>query len=452
MGYHPLPNTPHRYALIAFNSDGLERPEATGPFTQTLLNDIATQHITNVFFFTHGWKGDIPAAIEQYDSWIGALMTSPDVQRAQQAFPDFRPLLVGLHWPSLPWGSEEPGTDGAFAAPAGSALAGAAPSGSTPDQLLADYLQRLGDRPEIRAPLETIFNEARHNMSPDTLPPPVRQAYLDLCHALGLQSGGVSAPPGADCEGFDPEESYQAWNEEGANFAEIDLGGIFGPLRQLSYWTMKKRARAVGEGGMHEFLQALQTTTAQRRTRIHLMGHSFGTIVISSMLGGPNARSPLVRPVDSVVLVQGPVSLWCYAANIPFKNAGPGYFSRILPDAKIAGPLVTTQSHFDKAVGQLYPLASRIHGSASFGTGPGFPEFGAIGAFGLQSLGSQAQHDISMLPADGTYGFQPRTVYNLESSRYICKGDGASGAHSDIAGPEVAHAIWEAAFASARQG
>ena len=39
-------------------------------------------------------------------------------------------------------------------------------------------------------------------------------------------------------------------------------------------------------------------------------------------------------------------------------------------------------------------------------------------------------------------------VYNLESSQYIRHGDGASGAHSDITGPEVAHAIWEAAFAS----
>ena len=55
-----------------------------------------------------------------------------------------------------------------------------------------------------------------------------------------------------------------------------------------------------------------------------------------------------------------------------------------------------------------------------------------------------------MLPADGPYVFEPRKVYNLESSKYICQGGGASGAHSDIAGPEVAHVIWEAAFASAR--
>jgi hypothetical protein len=32
----------------------------------------------------------------------------------------------------------------------------------------------------------------------------------------------------------------------------------------------------------------------------------------------------------------------------------------------------------------------------------------------------------------------------LESSEFICKGGGVTGAHSDISGPEVANAIWQA--------
>ena len=440
MGYHKIDKTDISYGLIAFDRDGAERLESAGKFSQQIIKDILSQKITNVFFFSHGWNGDVPAAVEQYDRWIGALIKSPDVQKAQQVFPGFRPVFVGLHWPSLPWGNEDARPDGSFAAA----------EGTDPDQLLAECMERFGDSPEIRGPLETIFNEARHNMSPETLPVAVRQAYLDLNHALGLGSGGVSAPPDADREGFDPEESYQAELEDAANYGSFNLSGILAPLGQLSYWTMKKRARTIGEGGMHPFLNELQTATAEQGTRIHLMGHSFGTIVISSMLGGPNASGPLVRPVDSVVLVQGAVSLWCYATNIPFKNAGPGYFNRILPDAKIAGPLVTTQSRFDKAVGVFYPLASRLHGSASFDPGAGFPEFGAIGTYGLQGLDDQMQHDIEMLPADGAYGFGKGKVYNLESSKYICKGDGLIGAHSDIAGDEVAHAIWEAAFASVR--
>src|SRR5262249_48909323 len=147
---------------------------------------------------------------------------------------------------------------------------------------------------------------------------------------------------------------------------------------------MKKRALTIGEGGMSQFLVQLQQATAARNTRIHLMGHSFGTIVVSSMIGGPNARGTLPRPVNSVVLVQGAVSLWCYAARIPFRNAGAGYFNRILVDNKICGSLITTRSRFDDAVGRFYPLASRLKGSPNF-AGP-YPEYGGIGAFGIQGL------------------------------------------------------------------
>jgi hypothetical protein len=54
-----------------------------------------------------------------------------------------------------------------------------------------------------------------------------------------------------------------------------------------------------------------------------------------------------------------------------------------------------------------------------------------------------------MLGTEQGYKFDRGKVYNLEGSQFIVHKDGVSGAHSDIAGPEVAHAIWAAAFASA---
>ena len=177
------------------------------------------------------------------------------------------------------------------------------------------------------------------------------------------------------------------------------------------------------------------------------MGHSFGTIVVSGMLGGPDAAGQLPRPVDSVALVQGAVSLWCYSGNIPFDGAGPGYFSRILADGKVRGPIVTTQSKHDNAVGFLYPLASRIKGSVNF-AGP-FPKFGAIGAFGLQGVPDGSRSELKMLGASGAYQFESGKIYNVDGSQFIAHKDGVSGAHSDIAGPEVAHLIWAAALASA---
>jgi len=52
-----------------------------------------------------------------------------------------------------------------------------------------------------------------------------------------------------------------------------------------------------------------------------------------------------------------------------------------------------------------------------------------------------------MLAETAEYGFAAGAIYNLQSNQFIRKMDGASGAHSDIDGPQVAHAIWQAALA-----
>lgn len=441
MGFERLPASDTYYGLISYDTDGRERPEATGLMSQRVLQKAIEDGVTDVFFFCHGWKGDQQSARDQYEKWITAFADSEDRQHVDSHFPGFKPMYIGLHWPSLPFGDEDLRAS-AFAAQGVASI----------DSLLNGYVKKLGDRPEIREPLAVILDEARRNASPDELPEHIRQAYVSLNSALGLGSDGVDAPPDADRDEFDPQESYEASNEEGSSFGGgINLGGILGPLRQLSYWTMKKRARTIGEGGMHLFLKDLQNASPAQKFRIHLMGHSFGTIVVSSMIGGPQARAVLPRPIESLVLVQGAVSLWCYAPSIAFKvwlrNAGPGYFNHILSDGKVVGPIVTTRSRYDDAVGVLYPWASQIKGSPSFAAGQ-LPKYGAIGAYGIQGLAQDMQFDLSMLPATGAYNFEKGKVYNINGSQYICHKQGISGAHSDIAGPEVAHAIWAAAFAS----
>lgn len=438
MGFRKIPQTEISYGLISFDSQGVERTDdPEGRMSDALLRLAEAQPFTNVFLFSHGWKGDVPAAIDQYDRWIKAFDDVANQTQATQALPGFRPLYIGLHWPSQPWGDEELGGPGSF---------GIAP-GVTADSLLQAYLDRLGDSPAIRSALQVIVDEARRNAAANTLPDHVREAYLALDRELGLGSAGVGAPPDADRRAFDPDEAFAAGNQS-PNFGGLSLGGILGPLRQLSYWTMKKRARTVGEGEIHGLIKALQRATAAKGTRFHLMGHSFGCIVVSSALGGPNARTPLERPIDSVALVQGAVSLWTFSPSIPWPKAGAGYFSPILPDGKVRGPLITTRSRHDTAVGNLYPLASQVRGSPSFAPG-GFPEYGAIGAFGMRGLPESIALDSPMLGTDREYGFEQGKVYNLEASQFIAKKEGASGAHNDIAGPEVAHAIWQAALASA---
>src|SRR5262249_25936182 len=108
--------------------------------------------------------------------------------------------------------------------------------------------------------------------------------------------------------------------------------------------------------------------------------------------------------------------------------------------------IVTTRSKFDDAVGTIYPLASRLGGAPSFAAA--LPEFGAIGAFGLQGLSGNVASDLTMLGTADAYSFELGKVYNVDGSQFICHKEGISGAHSDIAGPEVAHLIWAAALAS----
>ena len=107
------------------------------------------------------------------------------------------------------------------------------------------------------------------------------------------------------------------------------------------------------------------------------------------------------------------------------------------------GPIVTTQSEFDTAVGRIYPLGGGVARQVDFALGE-FPRYGGVGTFGLQGPGLDLVEQ-PMLPADPGYDFQPGKIYNLASGAFICHGGGWSGAHSDITGPEVAHAVWEAA-------
>jgi hypothetical protein len=142
-----------------------------------------------------------------------------------------------------------------------------------------------------------------------------------------------------------------------------------------------------------------------------------------------------------LTLVQGATSIWGYCNNIP-DVGGAGYFWPVVDRKKVSGPIITTASVHDTAVGRLYPIAAGAAGQTSFAPGE-FPKYGGIGRHGIQGPGV-AIDDLAVGSATHNYNFQKGRVYNLECSSVINQGGGASGAHSDIAKPEVAHAMWEA--------
>jgi hypothetical protein len=430
MSFHVIPNTTIEYGLLAFDADGRERTDDVtgGTFSRTLLERIERDQPTNVFFFSHGWKGDSASAIDQYDRWIKAMVDSTDDSRRMGGA--FKPFWIGLHWPSLPWGEESSGSFGVEDGP------------SVATQI-AETAAHFGGGEQVTAAVAEIYREYENDPGASEVPAGAADAYAQLARAIGFSAkGSANGAPDDEGEPLDPQAALDADNAAAQSFGITGNigGGILSGLRQLSFWTMKKRARAVGEGGMHAFIDGVQRGS---NAKVHLMGHSFGCIVVSGIVNGPQGAGGLSRPINSMALIQGAMSLWSYADKVK-DSSGPGYFQGVLTRKAVSGPIITTQSRFDTAVGVLYPAAVGLVREADFANE--LPKYGAIGAFGIQGHTAAIARD--MLAADGDYGFTPGTITNLESSKFIAKGGGASGAHSDIDGPQVAHAMWQAALVS----
>jgi hypothetical protein len=444
MAIESVSGTDLSYHLVPFDADGLERrDDPAGLRSQQAIAALRNEPITDVFILSHGWKGDVPAAREQYNTWLRAMhdcRADVEKMRRSRGQSAFRPLIVGLHWPSQPWGDESLEGESFSAGPVAS---------SPIDRWVDESAERIADTPAAREALRQIFTAARQRIAPRALPADVEEAYRVLNREAALGNDGVAGSPGADREPFDPQRSYEASQEaDAASFGGAGGLGILTVLRQLSFWTMKKRARLLGESGAFRLLTDLQDAAAgDRDVRFHLMGHSFGCIVASAMLAGPGGRGALPRPVSSLALVQGAFSLWSYCSDIPHAPGHAGYFHSIVADGKVNGPIIATQSRHDTAVGRWYPIAA--------GIGPGDqvsfdpmdakpPKYGAVGALGARGPGFEVEF-VKMRAADAAYGFKAGKVYNVESSAIIREGGGFSGAHSDIAHREVAHVIWEAA-------
>ena len=441
MTIETVPGSETRYYLINFDKDGRERlddPDApNGRLSDTLMEALIAQPVTDCFVMSHGWQGDVPAAKRQYDAWSGAMLgCTADIERLRATRPGFRPLLIGIHWPSLPWGDEDPTARAAAFSP------------GEPDPMegwIDDAAAKLADTEPARAALRTIFTAALEDLTPDALPPEVVEAYRILQSEAGLGAEGPGGAPGNDIERFDPESVYEeALDQEGA-FGVPGVGALLSPLRQLSFWQMKARGRSIGESGAASLLRRLESAAGDRDVRFHLMGHSFGCIVVSAAVNGAGGDAPLPRPVHSLFLAQGALSLWSYCSDIPVARGKAGYFNPLIAKGKVAGPIVTTQSQHDTAVRVYYPMGAGVAGQVDFAPGqlPRRCGIGGVGVFGIQGPGIPLE-GREMLPPEADYGFRGGRVYNLESSGFINQGSGASGAHSDIAKPAVAHAFWQA--------
>ena len=103
MSRESVPGHDISYHLVCFDETGNER----GRESADVVYD-APGGVTDVFFFNHGWNGDVPAARQQYGQWVATMAGCRAEREAAHRLPGgFKSLLVGLHWPSKAWGDED---------------------------------------------------------------------------------------------------------------------------------------------------------------------------------------------------------------------------------------------------------------------------------------------------------------------------------------------------------
>jgi len=451
MSLRTVPGSGQQYHLICFDARGMEVPDADGTSASRLALDALTAPaagVTDVFVISHGWQGDLNDAIWQYDSWIGA--ANPDT-----AGDGITPFLIGLHWPSKAWSDQELGSG-----PSG--LLGDEPNPGetlTVDEAVAEYAAGLGDSAAVRAALRQVLSyvatvDRDRDVSPaDSMPTAVAEAYRQLAAAAGAV-GGDEPLLGAS---WDPAVVFAEAAASGPGDDGLLGGGFFGklrealltPLRQLTFWHSKNQAREFGEGGAASLVREIM---ARATARLHLIGHSFGTIVVAGAVRGPGDHPvPPPRPVDSVVLVQGAVSLWAFAPDVPASiGRGRGYFADVVTPPFVRGVVLATRTRWDYAVGKFYPLAVGL--ANQFLLGGDLPKFGGIGTFGIQGVAGLVELAPLAPGATVQAGLVPGTVYNIDASAVIATLSGAAGAHNDLAHSELSWLAWSAARASAAVG
>ncbi|MFG2787594.1 serine-threonine protein kinase [Streptomyces sp. NPDC048419] len=423
------------YWELTFDADG----DADGRERDTLLGEVARRGVRDLIVFAHGWNNDRAGATALYRRFFEPI---PGL------VPNAKIGYVGVIWPSMRFSDEPiPNFPKSVVATEAEAVPGSALDKDTRHALLetfpgratlVDQIARMLDqRPEneieefgrlVRLLVEVVPGGPQPLFAADTLAEGVPQSdpvlftgdAATLCDEFAqaltaLRSGGDTAQFGLP----------NPWD------------GAKELLRQATYYAMKRRAGTVGERGLGPLVG--QLAHAASSVRVHLVGHSFGGRLVSFALRGlPDG----VRTVKSLTLLQGAFSHYAFAARLPHDAHAGGVLQG--QQNRVDGPLVCCFSHFDSALGTIYPLASRMADDAQ-GVIEGFgladllgARWGAMGHDGVQAVTGTRAYKLAdalkaTLPVSG--------CVNVDAAAVVRTGGPPAGAHSDIVHPELARVV-----------
>lgn len=429
-GPYPLPQVEMPTWLVRFDKDGA----CTSPGTAAaLIEHLRTSDYSNVLFYSHGWNTDFTAAVDQYSAFLRAFENV--VQ--QHPLPNFKPIFVGVTWPSV-W---MPSTPGPQIAAGGDSVADAL-AASLREKVVADIAEGLD---EVRRGEFYRLHDV---------------PLLDRAEALRLAelvSPFIANTPeeadGGDGEPIDVEgilklatllrsaEQASAISDDldhigvvGGPAGEVTAaGGGWDPtdiIKLVSLYQMKDRAARIGARGVATLLRNLLSAT---NAGVHVFGHSFGAKVMLSALCAPPVPQ---RQPESLLLLQPAISHLCFADTIPGRAGSGGYRAAL---GLVGSPIFSTFSSMDFALHKVFHLALRRPADlgelqvAAAGEPPN--RYAALGGYGPRRSGERAAIDPIPAPGENYPNLPGVAIVGLDGSAQRIT------SHGDVANEYTAWAL-----------
>jgi len=411
--------------LLSFDKDGA----CISPRTRAqVLSELAGGGYSAVHVYSHGWNNVFTEAVAHYTEFFSEYFSL----RAAAGMDNraYRPLVVGILWPSTAFVAADEATPGFAGAPP------AAPAAVLADEVAAalppEHAARVAALALGTAPLAPGASAELASLLLPLLAGDERQGGMPAAAGLRaddvLRAWGGAVPEPGHRPGQPARLPSAAPGREDAQPA--GLLGFLNPreiLRKTTVFMMKDRAGVVGRTGVGALVRdLLDAGAAPDGARVHLTGHSYGARVMLSAL----ASLPGPRKVASVLLLQPAVNAWCFAEHVGGPDGPAGAYRAAL--ANVAQPVHTTFSDRDLALGRFFELALRRRGEHGdlLSAGPG-REYAALGAVGPLGM---ADGECLTLPIAGPPQRDPPPAPGVR----VVALDGSAGAiasHGDVRNP-----------------
>ncbi len=417
--------------MIPFDKGG----NCTAPQSRAdLIADVQQNGYTDIFIFSHGWNNDWNDAVTSYRNFLCNYILMDRHGLAHK--PDFRPLLVGIYWPSailvMPW-EDQPDI-----AAVGAGIP--APNGKETDLLAGAVAHKDVKRFRKLAAKDSLTESEALELAAILVPVyrgqdadapvPVGQANSPTpteLVTLWTRSNALAQPEDDDGEGGVLLEGGGV-AIGGAAGPGLQSAGIFKFLdprvvvRGATVLLMKDRAGTVGAHGVSDMLRDI--LSADAHTRVHLMGHSFGCKVMLSAICFP---PQLPRKVNSVLLLQPAVSYLAFAPKETSGTHAPGGY-RVALD-RVEQPILCTFSNEDSPLHNWFHwFVRRASDLAEEQIAADTPpnEFAALGGYGPGGCGADCK-EIPIKQEGAPYDLvtNPPKIYALNGANAIHD-------HSDI--------------------